>query len=172
MMPMVHVEDLVRGAIFLAENHNSVHQVYNLCGDPALEEDFMQFTYELIGIPYQVVPVHWVIYKLFSKIAFKLSERKNKKAKKLGVRPKFDLPMAGYITHQYYFSNQKIKDLNFQFKYGDFRKGTHQTIMWYMKHGWLQRNEFKLPSYVNIESKASIEPKIPYKTPMEGGKIF
>lgn len=172
MMPMVHVEDLVRGAIFLAGNHKSIHQVYNLCGDPALEEDFMQFTYELIGIPYQIVPVHWVFYKFFSRIAFKLSEKKNKKAKKLGIRPKFDLPMAGYITHQYYFSNQKLKDLGFEFEYGDFKTGTHQTVMWYLKHGWLPRNDFKLPDFVNTEPKPSIPPKIKYKTPMEGGEIF
>ena len=46
--------------------------------------------------------------------------------------------MAGYITHQYYFSNQKIKDLGFQFEYPDFKKGTLEVIQWYREMGWIE----------------------------------
>ena len=41
MMPMVHVEDLARSAIFLAEKEEAVGQAYNLCGDPTMQEHFM-----------------------------------------------------------------------------------------------------------------------------------
>ncbi len=81
--------------------------------------------------------------------------------------------MIGYITHQYYFSNQKIKDLGFEFKYKDFEKGTSETINWYKRKGWFfTERDWKIPQHVNIESKPAITPKEEYKTPMEGGVAF
>ncbi len=172
MMPMVHVEDLARAAILLAEKKESIGEAYNICGDPALQEHFMEFCFKELGVPYMIVPVPWTFYIFVAKLLFKLSARKNKKAKKLGIRPKFDLPMAGYITHQYYFSNKKIKDLGFKFEYADFKKGCYHTIKWYIDNGWLPTEEYQLPKFVEIDPKPAIIPKVEYKTPMEGGKPF
>ena len=80
--------------------------------------------------------------------------------------------MAGYITHQYYFSNQKIKDLGFHFEYADYRTGIYYTIKWYMDNGWLPTEYYELPKFVSTEPKPALTPKEEYKTPMEGGKVF
>ena len=97
---------------------------------------------------------------------------KEKKAQRYGIRPVLDLPMLGYVTHQYYFSNQKIKDLGFKFKYNNFIKGTHETFEWYKKQGWFPTKSLETPEYINTIPKPVLAQKIEYKTPMEGGKIF
>ena len=97
---------------------------------------------------------------------------KEKKAHKYGIRPKLDLPMLGYLTHQYYFSNKSLYDLGFEFEHNDFRKATHDTIQWYFNNGWLPQRTSKLPKFVHTDPKPAIKPEVEYKTPIDGGDIF
>jgi len=137
-MPLIHVEDLVRSAIFLAENEQSVGEAYNLALDKCFQEDFLEYLADLLNVDYFNFPVWWPLYKAFSKFLYWLNKRKNKKAKKLNSRPPVDLSMAEYTTHQYLFSNKKIKDLGFKFKFPDFKSATKNTVEWYLKNKWLE----------------------------------
>ncbi|MFX1418673.1 MAG: NAD-dependent epimerase/dehydratase family protein [Promethearchaeota archaeon] len=137
-MPIIHVEDLVRAAVFLAENNNSINESYNLVMEPCFQEDFLEFLADLLNVDYFNFPVWWLIYKIFAKLLLWLSKRKDKKARKLNSRPPVDLSMAGYTTHQYLFSNKKIKDLGFKFKFPDYKSATKDTIEWYLKNNWLE----------------------------------
>ncbi|MFX1303534.1 MAG: NAD-dependent epimerase/dehydratase family protein [Promethearchaeota archaeon] len=137
-MPLIHVEDLVRSAIFLAENDNSIGKAYNLVIDACLQEDFLEYLADLLNVDYFNFPVWWPVYKIFSKFLFWLSKRKDKKARKLNSRPPIDLSMAGYTHHQYLFSNKKIKELGFTFKFPDYKTATKDTVEWYLKNKWLE----------------------------------
>ncbi|MFW9998755.1 MAG: NAD-dependent epimerase/dehydratase family protein [Candidatus Hodarchaeota archaeon] len=137
-MPLIHVEDLVRSAIFLAENDQSIGEAYNLILDTCFQEDFLEYLADLLNVDYFNFPVWWPFYKIFSKFLYWLNERKNKKAKKLNSRPPVDLSMAGYTTHQYLFSNKKVKDLGFNFKFPDYKSATKDTVEWYLKKKWLE----------------------------------
>jgi hypothetical protein len=53
--------------------------------------------------------------------------------------------MAEYMTHNYYFSNKKIRDLGFKFKWADPYISTHETIQWYLTHGWIEREHAMEP---------------------------
>jgi nucleoside-diphosphate-sugar epimerase len=172
MMPLVHVEDLVNAAIFLAENDKSIGEVYNVLNDSPLQEQFLEFIYNTLGISFSTIPMPYPFFKLITKFATYLAKRKDRKARKYGIRPKFDLPMVEYLIHQYYFSNKKLKDLGFKFKYNDFRKGILETVQWYIENGWFPMQENILPEYINIQPKPPIQSKTEYKTPMEGGAIF
>ncbi|TXT59471.1 MAG: putative Nucleoside-diphosphate-sugar epimerase [Promethearchaeota archaeon] len=172
MMPMIHVKDLVRAAVFVSQNEEAIGECYNVINDSPLQEHFLEFVYNELGITFSVVPMPWFFFKLLSKFTYFLAKRKEKKANKLGIRPKFDLPMVGYLTHQYYFSNKKLKDLGFHFLYNDFRKGIYETITWYKTHRWLPKFTEQLPKFVNTEPKPSSVSESHYKTPMKGGEIF
>ena len=137
-MLLIHVEDLVRAAIFLAENDNALGEAYNLVIDPCLQEDFLEYLADLLNVDYFNFPIWWPFYKLFSKFLFWLNKRKDKKARKLNSRPPVDLSMAAYTTHQYLFSNKKIKDLGFRFKFPDYKSATKDTVEWYLEHEWLE----------------------------------
>ena len=137
-IPLIHVEDLVRAALFLAENHNAIGQAYNLIIDVCFQEDFLEYVADLLNVGYFNFPIWWLLYKLFSKFLFWLNSRKEKKARKLNSRPPVDLSMAGYMNHQYLFSNKKIKDLGFKFKFPDYKSATKDTVEWYLKNKWLE----------------------------------
>lgn len=152
MMPMVHVYDVVNAAIYLSSNDKSIGETYNVIGDTATEEDWMEFTFQELGIQYTNIPIWWPLYKVAANIAFKWAEGTNVKAKKYGVRPTFDLPMAGYILHQYFFSNKKIKDLGYKFEFDDPFKGTRQTLRWYVDSGWFEAEKFGISNERVLES--------------------
>jgi len=137
-MPLIHVEDLGRSAIFLAENEHSIGEDYNLVLDKCFQEDFLEYLADLLNVDYFNFPVWWPFYKMFSKFLYWLNERKNKKAKKLDSRPPVDLSMAEYTTHQYLFSNKKVKDLGFEFKFPDYISATKNTVEWYLNNKWLE----------------------------------
>lgn len=137
-MPIIHVKDLVRSAVFLAENDRSIGEAYNLIINACFQEDFLEYLADLLNVDYFNFPVWWPFYKLLGKLLFWLSRRKDKKARKLNSRPPVDLSMAGYTTHQYLFSNQKIKDLGFNFRFPDYKSATNDTIEWYLKNKWLE----------------------------------
>lgn len=172
MMALIHVVDLVRAAAFLAEKKEAENQIYNVVNDPPLQEQWIECLFTEVGATWTYVPAPWFLYKIFAKIVYKLAKMKVNKANKHGIRARLDLPMIGYITHQYYFSNKKIRDLGFEFIYDDFVKGTHETIEWYKQNGWFPSAEWQLPDYMNFDPKPALAPKIEYKTPMEGGEVF
>ncbi|TFF97657.1 MAG: NAD(P)-dependent oxidoreductase [Promethearchaeota archaeon] len=172
MMPMVYIDDLIRAAIFLAEKDEAINEVYNVINDSPLQEHFLEFIYYELGTTFSVFPVPWFFFRVLCKILYYLAKRKEKKNKKLGIRSKFDLPMVQYLTHQYYFSNEKLKKLGFQFEYNNFQKGVYETIDWYKRHNWLPMDIKPTPDYINTIPKPPIIPKREYKTPMEGGETF
>ena len=137
-MPLIHVEDLVRSAVFLAENDKKIGEIYNLVIDNCIQADFLEYLADLLNVDYFNFPVWWPFYKFFSKFFFWLNKRNDKKARKLNSRPPVDLSMAGYTTHQYLFSNNKIKELGFKFKFPDYKSATKDTVDWYLKNKWLE----------------------------------
>ena len=140
-MPLIHVVDLVRAAVFLSEDERAIGEAFNLVINPCLQEEFLLHTSNLLNLHYFNWPIPWFIYKLFSKLLFWLAYRKEKKARKLGTRPYLDLPMAGYLKHQDLFSNEKIKMLGFNFKFPDFDDVTDDTVEWYLQNKWLEAED-------------------------------
>ena len=137
-MPLIHVKDLVRAALFLSEKEESIGEAYNLIIDPCFQEDFLEYAADLLNVNYFNFPIWWPLYKLFSKMLYGLNKRKEQKVRKLNSRPPVDSAMTSYIIHQYLFSNKKIKNLGFQFKFSDYKSATKNTIDWYLRNNWLE----------------------------------
>jgi len=140
-MPMVHVEDLVRAALYIYEyqpKEQVLGQAFNAVCDEGFQDEFIEFVCEILGVKCNRIPIWWPFYKIVSRMALSLAKLQEGRARTKKVRPRFEAAMTGYVTHQYYFSNQKLKDLGFEFLYGGWRKGTLDTITWYKEHGWLE----------------------------------
>ncbi|MHA1299989.1 MAG: NAD-dependent epimerase/dehydratase family protein [Candidatus Helarchaeota archaeon] len=142
-LPLVHVKDLVRAAIFLSEKEEAIGETYNVIADIFEQDEALEFIYRLLSVNYWNIPVWWPLYKLFTKILFWIAGRKQKKAKKMGTRPVFDLPMVGYLWQNFRFSNKKLKDLGFEFMYPDFRVGIKEVFDWYVENKWVEREIIK-----------------------------
>jgi dihydroflavonol-4-reductase len=140
-IPMVHVQDLVRAALHIYEykpKEKTIGQAYNGIYDCGFQDEYIEFLCDSLGAKYVRIPVWWPMYKVVSKLAFVFSGIQEGRARKKKVRPRFEASMTGYVHHQYYFSNRKLKDLGFEFLYPDFKKGTLETIAWYKEMGWLE----------------------------------
>ncbi|MHA1730910.1 MAG: NAD-dependent epimerase/dehydratase family protein [Promethearchaeota archaeon] len=145
MMPMIHVETLVEAAWFLSQRDDTIHEAYNVCEDEVSSEEWLEFVCQALGVTYTHIPVPWFFYKGFAVWMDKMMKRKARKARAWGIRPKFDPSMSEYTTHNYFFSNAKLKALGFELKYTCY-EGTIQTIRWYKDHGWLESENFKQPA--------------------------
>jgi len=146
MFPSIHVEDLVRAAIFVSEKDEAIGEAYNIIHDMVFMDDWLEWLCQQMGMKYTIVPIWFPIYKLMSKIIIGVGKLRDKKARKLGIRPLLDVPMLKYITHQYAFSNKKLKDLGYKFKY-DTWTGFKQTVDWYIEHGWLPTEQNGMEVY-------------------------
>ncbi|MHA1383428.1 MAG: NAD-dependent epimerase/dehydratase family protein [Candidatus Helarchaeota archaeon] len=140
-MPMVHVKDLVRAALHIYEyqpKEKTIGEAYNAVCDEGFQDEFIEFSCSVLGTPVYRIPVWWPLYKVGAKLAHAFSRGSEWLARKKKKRPRFEAAMVGYLTKQYYFSNQKLKDLGFEFEYPSFKKGTLEAIAWYKQNGWLQ----------------------------------
>ncbi len=144
--PSVHVVDISRAAIFLANNKESIGEAYNLVNDPVWMDDWLEWVYNQFGMKCSYISVWFPIFKLCAKLATWMAKKKEKKSRKLGVRPSIDRPMVEYVTHNHAFSNKKLKDLGFKFSY-DTWKGYKETIDWYVENGWLPTEQNKMEVY-------------------------
>ncbi|NVM27538.1 MAG: NAD(P)-dependent oxidoreductase [Candidatus Helarchaeota archaeon] len=145
-MPMVHVQDLVRAATFLYEykpKEKVIGEAYNAVCDEGFQDEYIEFLCDALNVKFARIPVWWPIYKAVSKLAFALTKFQEGRARKKKVRPKFEAAMAGYVKHQYYFNNQKLKDLGFKFLYPGFKKGTLETLQWYIDNGWIEEDIYE-----------------------------
>lgn len=142
-LPLVHVKDLVKAAIFISDKDESVGETYNLIADIFEQDEILEFIYRLGDVRYTNLPIWWPLYKLFTKILFWIGSRKQEKAKKKGVRPLFDLPMVEYLHQNFRFSNKKIKDLGFRFEYASYERGIKEAFDWYIENKWIEREVLK-----------------------------
>ncbi|MGQ4875061.1 MAG: NAD-dependent epimerase/dehydratase family protein [Promethearchaeia archaeon] len=146
MLPSIHVVDLVEAAIFLSEKDEAIGEAYNIIHDLVFMDDWIEWVNQQLGLKYTIVSVWFPIFKLISKMVVWIGKKRDKKARKFGMRPLLDVPMLKYITHQYAFSNKKLKDLGYKFKY-DTWTGFKETIDWYIEHGWLPTEQNGMEVY-------------------------
>jgi nucleoside-diphosphate-sugar epimerase len=144
--PSIHVADLSRAAILLANKEEAIGEAYNLVGDPVWMDDWLEWVFSQFGMKCTYLSVWFPIFKFAAKIATWFAKKKENKSRKLGVRPSIDRPMVEYVTHNHAFSNKKLKDLGFEFYY-DAWKGYKETIDWYIENGWLPTEQNKMEVY-------------------------
>ncbi|MHC1591061.1 MAG: NAD-dependent epimerase/dehydratase family protein [Candidatus Helarchaeales archaeon] len=142
-MPIVHVWDLVRAALFCFEHDETIGEAYNVGCDNCTEGEFMDYCSFVTGADPVIIPIWGVFYKLVQKLVKIIMGRSIKKAEMWGTRAIVDAPMLDYITHDYFFSNQKLKDLGFKYEFPTPFDVAKDSIRWYIDHGWFDRVEVK-----------------------------
>lgn len=110
LLHLVHVEDVARSTIHLLK-HGKVGEIYNICDDtPITMKQALDYVLEGLNMQKPRVSIPLFVAELL-------------------------LPFAGVSKEMFqqmkdhrHFSNKKIKNTGFKFKYPDFRKGLKEYI--------------------------------------------
>lgn len=137
---LIHAEDVVRVADFLASVEEANGEIYNVVDmTPYTTAELSIFLgKELKNEPFHRFGLPMWVFNIFMKGI-------NGAAKRLQGKPVIDLELANLILADNWMSNEKLLDLakqhnrpyNGLFKYPDSLEGLRQTIAWYRKEGCL-----------------------------------
>jgi len=143
-IPLAHVDDIARSAMYLSDEKKFNGEVYNVSDDNDLDMvqtlKFIAFNTDQrmkVIIPFPMKPLKPLlkIFGIFSK--WEAAHIRKKVNDKPQV-PKIETDTIIYMFGNFHFSNQKLKEAGFQFKYPDRRIGLIEAINWYNQHGWLK----------------------------------
>ncbi|MHA1294340.1 MAG: NAD-dependent epimerase/dehydratase family protein [Promethearchaeota archaeon] len=151
---LVHVKDIARICEFLLNRKDTIGQAYNAADDTPMRVgtfiETMSSIFEdldvLSFIPHSKFLLKFLI-KIFRTRASHIMNRILDKtwkifARKAGFNPnKFYLSLSpewlGYFVTDFMYSNKKLHDLGFKFKYPHPKKGILENIIWYKKNNWI-----------------------------------
>lgn len=130
-IPTIHVRDVCRSALYLAENEKTDGESYIVNDNSQTTTvEFMQMMARLTGKPFKLLPP---IPVSFLKANLNLMAVLGKWRKKIlgGGPPKFEKDMVKYFGVDLVCSNEKLKKTGFQFEYPEFEPGLKATLPWY-----------------------------------------
>lgn len=129
----VHIQDVVRAALFLSEKEESIGEIYNICDDRAYTHaEYLQYYAQLLGEKVTTLAyVPQCLYDAFFKALYCFFIYKSKKI--APQKPEVDPAMIQYILNHYVVSNAKLKKLGFELQYPDFTVGAWETVQWIKK---------------------------------------
>jgi nucleoside-diphosphate-sugar epimerase len=128
--------DVCRSALFLAERPEAVAQAYNLADDvPYSTVDYFKMMAERLDKPFKALPS--VPNRLVKGAALTAAVIENFFSQTLmKKKPKLEKDTIFLLGGDFWYTNEKLKNLGFQFKYPDGRQGMQETIAWYREMGW------------------------------------
>lgn len=138
-IPFVHVRDVVRAALHVAQDDRALGEAFNVNDDSLMSMvDFLRAVSEITGAPFISLPplpvaVARPMLQAAAKLAGVISHRVTHGS------PVLEEDSVSYFGHDFVYSNEKLKKLGFEFLYPDARVGIEETIAWYKEQGWLDR---------------------------------
>lgn len=136
--PSVHVEDLTRAALFIKNNKEKTKgETYNVLSDNITQDELIEFLSENLDLRTINIPINIRLYKILSKGVVPIANFVEKSFKKFDGRPPIDAAMTYYLSHNMWFSNEKIKEAGFEFNYLDPKDGFRDYLEWLNDQGEL-----------------------------------
>jgi UDP-glucose 4-epimerase len=136
-IPFVHVEDVCRAALFLAENPDVKQEIFNLNDDSHMGNDeFMKFMARENGHIFIKIPP--LPIKRIQKLLIPMARRVQALFRRFHLgTPPLEAETLEYLGRDFVYSNEKLKKAGYIFKYPDARDGIRDTLAWYRQNGWL-----------------------------------
>lgn len=136
-IPLVHVRDVCEAALFLATKKACDGEAYNLNDDTRMTVvEYMKYMGKLLGKPVTVLPP--VPVRLVRGVLTRLAALEALTSKLSPGRARSLEPDAiEYLGVDIAYSNRKLKDAGYAFRYPDARTGLRETVDWYRKNGWM-----------------------------------
>ncbi len=136
-IPFVHVRDVARAALHVAEDDRAVGEVFNVSDDSLMSRvDFMRAIAGITGARFvELPPVPVAAVRPILLTAARVARLISKHA--THTPPALEEDCVASFGIDLVFSNDKLKGLGFDYLYPDARVGIEETIAWYREQGWL-----------------------------------
>ncbi len=134
-IPTVHVRDVCRAALFLAEHPETDGETYILNDDSRTATiNYFRLLAGLTGKKFRALPP---VPLGLVKAALSLAAFFGKWRRRLisGRPPKFEKDSLKYFGVDYVYDNAKLKSTGFKFEYPEFAHGLAATLPWYLEGG-------------------------------------
>ncbi len=133
----VHVHDLARFAVFIAERDDALGEDYNIVDDSIISYyDFLRYIALLTGAQMRDLPV--VKLRRAQGLLGAAAHGWRWAETRLGV-PRlrvFEIQSMSYLASSYWISNRKSLATGFRYEYADVREGLKDTVDWFRRMGW------------------------------------
>jgi dihydroflavonol-4-reductase len=132
-IPFIHVVDVARAAIHLAQTKAGANEVFNTNDDTVMNAvEFMQVMARLLGKPFVKLPP-LPVGKLIKAATPVLDLQFWLMRDVLGKQPLVEPDMLAMATEDFIYPNEKLKATGFEFTYPDARMAFADTLDWYLK---------------------------------------
>jgi len=142
-VPLAHALDVARAALHVMDPKKYNGQVYNVVDDNNLDMiDTFKYIATLTDSKFEVmIPIYPLklllpFLKLLGRWSSFEARHLRKKINGKPPVPKLETDTILYMFGNFWFSNQKLKDTDFEFAHPDRRYGLLETIKWYEENGW------------------------------------
>ncbi|MFX1517915.1 MAG: NAD-dependent epimerase/dehydratase family protein [Promethearchaeota archaeon] len=127
----VHVEDVVKSAVFVSGERNTVGEIFNVADNApiSIEESFRIVTEIIDKKPPRFHIPKWLVY-LYGYI----DRFWNRLLRKTSLFEKTSLKL---LFSDHIFDNNKLKDFGFEYSVPSFQMGIERTLQWYKQQGYI-----------------------------------
>lgn len=141
-IPFVHVRDLCRAALHLADHPDADGEAFNVTDDGRLDAVNLAHlvAYEM-GVKARILPA--LPLGAMRSVLSAAARGSMMIAKRSGKRPLLEYDQVQYFGHDYLYSNEKLKRTGFTFDYPQPEPGLRETLRWYREHGWIAASDVR-----------------------------
>lgn len=135
-IPFVHVRDVCRAALHLAEHQEAAGEAYNMTDDGRMDAVALarlvadEMGTKAVVLPPAPLPVVRKVLSGAARVAMASARRS-------GKRPVLEYDQVQYFGRDYLYSNDKLKSTGFRFDHPQPEPGLRETLRWYRDNGWL-----------------------------------
>ena len=136
----VHARDVARATVFLSERPESVGEDYNLADSYTItHREAIESSVKLMGRRVYFIPgIPISLWQKFVIMAGKLALWFEANYPSYTRSRVLDMGQLNYLTMGIWVRNNKIRDLDFEFEYSDFKEGLADTVSWLILNGKIQ----------------------------------
>ena len=141
-IPFVHVRDLCRAALHLAEYPAADGHAYNVTDDGRVDSvKLAQLVADEMGTKAKVLPpLPLGLVRRGLSVGARASMAV---AARRGTKPLLEYDSVQYFGYDFLYSNDKLKATGFTFEHPQPEPGLRETLRWYAAQGWLQPRSHK-----------------------------
>lgn len=135
-IPFVHVRDVCRAALHLADRKEAAGEAYNLSDGVIISTvEHARHVAQIMNRRFLLLPP--VPVRALRAGLVQVARASQAVARRLKRKSPIEADTISYLGHSFVYANDKLLSTGFRFEFPDPREGVRQTLAWYAREGWI-----------------------------------